>query len=152
MLNIFSHVSWLFVFFMAQMAKNLPMMQETRVQSLGQEDPPEKEMATHSSVLAWRSLWTEEPGWLQSTGRQRGGRTRATNTNTQIFGELSVHGLCWFFFLCWFLIGFLLLLLSFSSLHILHIKLLSDKWFANILSHSIGCLFPLLIPFLCRGF
>ena len=73
MLNIFSHVSWLFVFLMAQMAKNLPAMQETRVQSLGQEDPPEKEMAAHSSILAWRILWTEEPDGLQSMGSQRVG-------------------------------------------------------------------------------
>ena len=58
---------------MAQMAKNLPAMQETRVQSLGQEDPPEKEMAAHSSILAWRILWTEEPGWLQSMGPQKVG-------------------------------------------------------------------------------
>ena len=43
-------------------------MQETRVQSLGQEDPLEKEMATHSSILAWRIPWTEEPGGLQTTG------------------------------------------------------------------------------------
>ena len=53
------------------MVKNGPAMQETRVQSLGQEDPLEKEMATHSSILAWRIPWTEEPGRLQSTGSQR---------------------------------------------------------------------------------
>ena len=48
--------------------KNLPIMQETQVQSLGQEDPLEKEMATHSSILAWKIPWTEEPGGLQSMG------------------------------------------------------------------------------------
>ena len=46
------------------MAKNLPAMQETRVQSLGQVDPLEKRMATHSSILAWRISWTEEPDGL----------------------------------------------------------------------------------------
>ena len=55
------------------MVENLPAMQETRVQSLGQEDPLEKEMATHSSVLAGRIPWTEEPGRLQSTGSQKVG-------------------------------------------------------------------------------
>ena len=53
------------------MVKNLLAMQETRAQSLGQEDPLEKEMATYSSILAWRILWTEEPGSLQSMGSQR---------------------------------------------------------------------------------
>ena len=48
-------------------------MQEVQFQSLGQEDPLEKEMATHSSILAWRIPWTEEPGGLQSTGSQRVG-------------------------------------------------------------------------------
>ena len=48
----------------AQMVKNLPAMLETQVQSLGQEDPLEKETATHSSILAWRIPWTEEPGGL----------------------------------------------------------------------------------------
>ena len=57
----------------AQRLKSLPAMQETRVQSLGQEDPLEKEMATHSSILAWRIPWMEEPGGLQSTGLQRVG-------------------------------------------------------------------------------
>ena len=51
--------------------KNPPADQETWVQSLGQEDLPEKEMATHSSILAWRITWTEEPGGLQSTGLQK---------------------------------------------------------------------------------
>ena len=55
---------------MAQTVKNLPAMQETQVQSLGQEDPPEKGMATHSSILAWEIPWTEEPGGLQSMGFQ----------------------------------------------------------------------------------
>ena len=56
---------------MAQRLKHLLAMQETWVLSLGQEDPLEKEMATHSSILAWRIPWTEEPGGLQSTGSQR---------------------------------------------------------------------------------
>ena len=49
-------------YLMAQMVKNLPAVQETQVQSLGQEDPLEKEMASHSRILAWRIPWTEEPG------------------------------------------------------------------------------------------
>ena len=57
------------------MIKNLPSVQETRVQSLGQEDPLEKEMATHSSLLAWRIPCTQEPGRLQSMGLQESGTT-----------------------------------------------------------------------------
>ena len=53
---------------MAQIVKNLPAVQEIQVQSLDQEDPREKGMATHSSILAWRIQWTEEPGGLQSIG------------------------------------------------------------------------------------
>ena len=63
---------------MVQMVKRLPTMQETRVQSLGQEDPLEKEMATHFSTLAWKIPWTEEPGRLQSIGSQRVGHDWAT--------------------------------------------------------------------------
>ena len=58
----------------AQMVKNLPAMWETWVQSLGQEDPLEKEMAAHSSVLAWEIPWREEPGRLQSVGSQKVGQ------------------------------------------------------------------------------
>ena len=57
----------------AQMVKCQPAVQETQVRSLGWEDPMEKEIATHSSILAWKSPWTEEPGALQSTGSQRVG-------------------------------------------------------------------------------
>ena len=57
----------------AQTVKRLPTMQETRVQSLGQKDLLEKEMATHSSILAWKTPWTEKPDRLQSTGSQRVG-------------------------------------------------------------------------------
>ena len=56
---------------MAQLVKNLPAMRETWFQSLSQEDPLEKGMATHSSVLAWEMPWTEEPGGLQYMGSQR---------------------------------------------------------------------------------
>ena len=56
---------------MAQMVKRLPTMRETWIQSLGQEDLLEKEMATHSSILAWKIPWMEEPGRLQSMGSQR---------------------------------------------------------------------------------
>ena len=55
------------------MVKNPPAVQEIQVQSLGQEDPLEKEMETHSSILAWEIPWTEEPGGLQSMGSQRVG-------------------------------------------------------------------------------
>ena len=58
---------------MVQTVKNLPAMQETWVQSLGQEDPLEKGMATHSSILVWRIPWTEEPDRLQFMGSQRVG-------------------------------------------------------------------------------
>ena len=60
---------------MAQTLKNLPAMLETEVQSPGREDPQEEEMAAHSSILAWRIPWTEEPGGLQSVGSQRVGHT-----------------------------------------------------------------------------
>ena len=53
-----------------QTVKNLPAIQEAKVQSLGRDDPLEKEMATHSSILAWRIPWTEEPGGPQSMGSQ----------------------------------------------------------------------------------
>ena len=58
---------------MAQTVKCLPTMWETQVQSLGQEDPLEKEMTTHSSTLAWKIPWTEDPGRLQFMGSQRVG-------------------------------------------------------------------------------
>ena len=63
---------------MAQTVKRLPKMRETQVRSLGQEDPLEKGMATHSSTLAWRIPWTEESGGLQSMGSQRVGHNLAT--------------------------------------------------------------------------
>ena len=56
---------------MAQWVKNLPAMQEMQVESLGQKDPLEEKMATHSSILAWRIPWMEELGRLQSMGAQR---------------------------------------------------------------------------------
>ena len=60
-------------FLVAQIVKNLSVMQETWVQSLDREDPLEKRMTTHSNILAWRIPWTEEPGRLQSMGLQRSG-------------------------------------------------------------------------------
>ena len=62
-------------YMVAQLAKNPPAMQETQVQFLGQEDPLEKEMATHSSILPWKSPWTEESGGLQSMGLQESDTT-----------------------------------------------------------------------------
>ena len=64
---------WNVASLVAQMVKNLPAVQETWVCSLGQEDPLEKGMATHSSVLAWKIPWAEEPGGLQSMGSQEVG-------------------------------------------------------------------------------
>ena len=64
---------------MAQMVKNLPATQETQVRSLGREDPLEKEMAAHSSTLAWKIPWMEEPGRLQSMGSQRVGPSSSSS-------------------------------------------------------------------------
>jgi len=71
------------------MVKNLPAMQETWVRSLGQEEPLEKGMATHSSIIACRIPWTEEPGRLQSIGSQQVRHNWATNT----FNTLKVYQL-----------------------------------------------------------
>ena len=68
---------------MAQMVKNVPAIQKTQGQSLGQEDALEKGRATHSSILAWRIPWTEAPGGLQSLGSQRVGHDCESNTHTQ---------------------------------------------------------------------
>ena len=80
--NVFQEVHYycLLLFLVAQSVKNLSAVQETRVWFLGWEDPLEKEMATHSSILAWKISWTEEPGGLQSMGSQRVGHDWATNT------------------------------------------------------------------------
>ena len=63
----------------AQLVKNPSAMQETQVQSLGGEDPLEKEMATHSSILGWKIPWAEEPGWLQSMGCKESDTTERLN-------------------------------------------------------------------------
>ena len=70
------------------MEKNLPTMQETQVQSLGWEDPLEKGMATHSSIIAWRIPWTEEPGRLQSRGLKESDMTERL-THTHIRKEVA---------------------------------------------------------------
>ena len=72
----------------AQRLKHLPEMRETQVWSLGREDPLEKEVATHSSILAWRIPWREEPGRLQSMGSQRVGHDWATSLSLSF---LSCH-------------------------------------------------------------
>ena len=87
----------------AQRLKRLPGMQETWVWFLGREDPLEKEMATHSSTLAWRIPWREEPGRLQSMGSQRVGHDWATSLHFT-----SLHIL---------FLAFLVMLLSVIALH-----------------------------------
>ena len=72
---------------MAQTVKNLPAMWETWVRSLGREDPLDKGMATHSSILAWRIPWTEEPGGLQSMGPQE------SDTLTHLLKDRRQEGL-----------------------------------------------------------
>ena len=83
---------------LAQRVKRLCAMRETWVRSLGRKDPLEKEMAAHSSALAWRTPWTEEPGGLQSTGSQRAGRDRmaklfSLHTQTHVAG-LFMFSMC----------------------------------------------------------
>ena len=73
---------------MVWMVKNLPAMRDSQVQSLGQEDPLEKGMTTHSSILTWRIPWTEELGWLQSKGSQRAGQTEQLTLSLNICKHL----------------------------------------------------------------
>jgi len=82
---------------MAQMVKNLPAMQETWVQSLGQEDPLEKEGATHSNIFAWRVPWTEEPGGLQSWGHEESNTTERLTyyNNTDEVGQEDRNKRVW---------------------------------------------------------
>ena len=77
------------------MVKNLPAMQKTWVRSLGQEDPLEKEVATHSSILAWEIPWTEEPGRLQFMGIQRIVQDLATETTT-VTSDVNHLAMCLF--------------------------------------------------------
>ena len=77
--RLLSSYRFVFPFTMAQRLKHLPAMRNTQVRSLGWEDPLEKEMATHSSILAWRIPWREEPGGLQSTGSQSDTNQRLNN-------------------------------------------------------------------------
>ena len=74
----------------AQMVKNLPAMQETQVWSLGREDSLEKEMANHSTILAWEIAWTEEPSRLQFMGLQRIGHDWTTNTHMHLYTNTYV--------------------------------------------------------------
>ena len=85
---IFKNI-YLFIL-VVQTVKNLPAMQETKVQSLGWEDPLEEEMATHSSILAWRIPWTEEPGGLQSVALQKVRHGRAINTFTFFLVQATI--------------------------------------------------------------
>ena len=80
----------MWVSLVTQTVKNLPAMRETWVQSLGREDPLEKRMAMHSSILAWRIPWTEEPGRLHSIGFQRVGHNWVTNTHRGYLSVLSM--------------------------------------------------------------
>ena len=82
---------------MALMVKNLSIIQETQIQSLGGEDPLEKKMAIHSSILAWRIPWTEEPGRLPSTRSQESDTTERLNTYPYAHG--TTHQTIAFIFL-----------------------------------------------------
>ena len=83
----FRDAQWLGPSLVAQTVKRLSTMRETGVRSLGREDALEKEMATHSSNIAWKIPWTEEPGRLQSMGLQRVGHDRATSLSKKWLGQ-----------------------------------------------------------------
>jgi len=122
----------------AQSVKNLPAVQETWVWSLGWEDPLEKEMATHSSILAWKISWTEEPGGLQSMGSQRVRHNWATNT--QVYPSRPKVSLCPSIILSsWSsfcprphrrqsLICFLSLSIRHKYIYIMHFLIIFNKW------------------------
>jgi len=97
------HITWSILWkyeasLVAQMVKRLSTMRETRVRSLGWEDPLEKEMAIHSRTIAWKIPWTEEPGRLQPMGSQRVGHDWVTSLSfflsLRYLGYPSAHGFC----------------------------------------------------------
>ena len=91
------NISWIWPaldFSVGSVVKNLPTMWETQVWFLGWEDPLEEEVATHSSILAWRISWTEEPSRLQSMGSQRIGHRWATNTFISLTTYLIQTAIC----------------------------------------------------------
>ena len=133
---------------MAQMVKHLPAMQETWVQSLGPENPLEKEMATHSTTLAWRIPWMEEPGRLQSTGLQS--RTQLSKFSFSLMTNEVEHPVGHLYVFFGELFKFFA---QFQKLHYHFtvdlqeffvnpdISPLLDIQFADIFSHSMGFLF-----------
>ena len=130
----------------AQSVKNLPAVQEAWVRSLDQEDPLEREMATHSSTVSWRISWTEGPGGLQSMGSQRVGHDWVTNTYYPhvAFGCLETNAV--FYNIVYFL--------TFSYLHIskrmkgmsLDKTQISDTYTQTISSVSAVCCTPQNMP------
>ena len=93
--SLFNSTTVIWASLVAQSVKNLPAVQETQVQTLGWEDPMEKEMATHSSSLAWKISWTVEPGGLQSMGSQRVGCDSATNTYSYLWKYQTTWPASW---------------------------------------------------------
>ena len=89
---VYTHLLFMGASLVAQKVKRLPAMQETQVQSLGQKDSLEKAMAIHSSTLAWKIPWMEEPDRLQSMGSQRVGHDWATSSSTFYLMKKSTQG------------------------------------------------------------
>ena len=100
------------------MVKNLPAKQETWIRSLGKEDPLEKEMATHSSIFAWKIPWTGELGRLQSTGSQRVGHNWETKQQHEAFTNSRVRVFLMTINIC-------IVILDFMVRHMIHLKLTS---------------------------
>ena len=132
----------------AQMVKNLAAMQETQVWSPGWEDPLEKVTATHSSILAWRIPWIEEPGGLQSMGSQRVRHGWATNTLTFSLTHRKCIGkvVTFFFFLSFFLTILLKLAIGSPFPVFVFFRLCGHLWGARRAclrtAHHLGCRFP----------
>ena len=107
-------------FLVAQRVKRLPTMQETRVQSLGQEDPLEKEMATHSSTLAWKIPWSEKPGRLQSMGSQRVGHDWVTSIHFYI--DIHIYTIKYFLSTCFYFYTDKCIHSHIQTMHLIHVN------------------------------
>ena len=111
----------------AQMVKHLSTMQKTQVRALGWEDPLEKEMAIHSSTIAWKIPWTEEPGRLQSMGSQRVGHDWATSLSFyRLLEDIEYNSLCYIASPCYFSILCIVVVIQLTS----HVQLFVTPWTA----------------------